>query len=404
MSAPRLGSRVVTRPDGGYWRPTDFEVVASWVHGRVAAPVSDGSGPRDPIDALEAAILPALVRAPCFVAFSGGRDSSAVLAVATDLARRHGLPDPVPVTELYPGIPESDESEWQHLVVAHLGLDEWVRLEFGHGNDLLGSDAQASLRRRGLIWPVALHVKTAVLARLGGSGSLLTGEGGDEVLGRRRGYRVSRTWRRDPRSLRPRDLRAAGSALAPLPYRRVRERVRLDRAALQPWLSPETRLRHHRLLAADLASERLTTAGSLEWLLTRRAAVMATHNYTRLAADYGVSLHEPLLDATFVRSLAEKAGTWGFVSRTAAMRELFGPLLPDAVLERRTKAYFNRAFMGEETRAFARSWDGTGVDPQLVDVEVLAAEWAAEVPSAMSTPLLHAAWLSSASAHTGSAR
>ena len=36
-----------------------------------------------PLSALEEAILPALEREPCLVSFSGGRDSSAVLAVAT---------------------------------------------------------------------------------------------------------------------------------------------------------------------------------------------------------------------------------------------------------------------------------------------------------------------------------
>ena len=348
--------------------------------------------------------MPALTRAPCFVAFSGGRDSSAVLAVATDLARRHGLPDPIPVTELYPGVPESDESAWQDMVVAHLQLRDWLRLEFGHGNDLLGADARTSLRDRGMIWPVALHVKTAVLSQLGGSGSLLTGEGGDEVIGRRRGAQVSRLWRRGAGRVRARDLHSAGSALAPRPYRQWRQRVRFDEAGLQPWLRPEPQRRHHRLLAADLASEPLTTAGSLEWLLTRRAARMASHNYTTLAAEYGVSLHEPLLDAGFVRAWARAAGTWGFPSRTGAMRELFGPLLPDAVLARRSKAYFNRAFMGEETRSFAQSWDGAGLDPELVDVEILRAEWLASFPSAMSTPLLQAAWLSSTSEHPGHVR
>lgn len=386
----------MTRAPGvGYWRPTDFEIVSSWVHGRIAAPPSEEATRGGPIGALESAIMPALTRAPCFVGFSGGRDSSAVLAVATDLARRHGLPDPIPVTELYPGVPESDESEWQHLVVSHLQLRDWLRLEFGAGNDLLGAAALTSLRHRGMIWPVALHVKPVVLSQLGGSGSLLTGEGGDEVLGRRRGAQVSRLWRRGGSRLRPRDLRSAGSALGPEPYRRWRERVRLDRACMQPWLRPETQRRHHRLLAADFASEPLTTAGSLEWLLTRRSAAMASHNYTTLAVEYGLALHEPLLDPGFVRSLAAMAGAWGFASRTGAMRALFSELLPDAILARRSKAYFNRAFMGEETRAFAASWDGTGLDPDLVDVEVLRSDWLSDMPSAISTPLLLAAWLSS---------
>ena len=51
-----------------------------------------------PLAALEEAILPALRRPPCLVSFSGGRDSSCVLAAATRAARREGLQPPVPVT------------------------------------------------------------------------------------------------------------------------------------------------------------------------------------------------------------------------------------------------------------------------------------------------------------------
>lgn len=387
-----------------FWLPSSFEIATSWVHGMVHVRPSGQRVAADPRAALESVILPALTRPPCFVAFSGGRDSSAILAVATDLARRHGLPDPVPFTELYPGIPESDESEWQELVMSHLRLHEWVRLEFKAGNDLLGAEAQESLRRRGLIWPVALHVKPAVLRQLGSSGTFLTGEGGDEVLGRRRGAQVSRLWRRGVRRIRPRDLRAAGSALAPRTYRRRRELVGYDAAGMQPWLRPEVQARHHRLVAEDVASEPLTTRGSLRWLLTRRVAAMASHNYSTLAAEHGLELHEPLLDQRFVRSLATHAGTWGYASRTDAMRMLFHDLLPDEILARRSKAYFNRAFMGDETRAFAESWDGTGLDPELVDVEVLRDEWLSPFPSAISTPLLQAAWLHSSPEHQGRTR
>ena len=50
----------------------------------------------DPRPTLERILLGALQRAPCVVAFSGGRDSSALLAEATRVARVHGLEDPVP--------------------------------------------------------------------------------------------------------------------------------------------------------------------------------------------------------------------------------------------------------------------------------------------------------------------
>ena len=55
-----------------------------------------------PLAAMESAILPALRRPPCLVSFSGGRDSSIVLAVAASAARRQGLSLPIPVTRAFP--------------------------------------------------------------------------------------------------------------------------------------------------------------------------------------------------------------------------------------------------------------------------------------------------------------
>ena len=74
-------------------------------------PATDAA--RTPREALDDAIRPALVDGPCYVTFSGGRDSSAVLAAATALARREGHALPVPVTRVYPDLPDTDESDWQ---------------------------------------------------------------------------------------------------------------------------------------------------------------------------------------------------------------------------------------------------------------------------------------------------
>lgn len=375
-----------------YYCPSPFEVAASWIHGSVAPPELTSPPAPSARLALESVLLPAVAKTPCFVAFSGGRDSSAVLAVATAVARHHGLEDPIPVTEFYPGVPESDESEWQELVLAHLKIRDWLRLNLMGQNDLLGDGACASLTQRGLLWPAALHTKHSLLRALR-PGSLLTGEGGDEVLGRRRGAQLSRLWRRGYRLPNWSDLQAAGSALAPAPLRRWRQHVRYERSEMQPWLRAHARERHYHLLAADLASEPLSTARSLEWLLTRRSAAIASHNYRRLAAEYDVTLYEPLLSAEFIRALAHRSGMWGFASRTDVMRLLFADLLPDAILARRSKAYFNRAYIGAETHRFAETWDGSGVDSDLVDCEALRSEWLSDFPSAISTPLLHAAWL-----------
>ena len=75
-------------------------------------------------------------------------------------------------------------------------------------------------------------------------------------------------------------------------------------------------------------------------------------------------------------AIARAGGRSGFRDRTAAMRELFGPLLPDELLARPTKADLTDAFLREHTAAFVRRWDGTTPFPDLVDTEGLRAAWA----------------------------
>lgn len=94
------------------------------------------------MEALEAAVLPALCRPPCLVVFSGGRDSSAVPAVA----RRSGLPDPMPATNRFRGSPATKETEWQELVVRHLGLTDWHVLDRDDELDVIGPVAEQVLR------------------------------------------------------------------------------------------------------------------------------------------------------------------------------------------------------------------------------------------------------------------
>ncbi|GAA2743239.1 hypothetical protein GCM10009868_16240 [Terrabacter aerolatus] len=396
MSSPTtVGSR------HEYYRLTAFEVATSWVHGQVQDPLRGRGRAREtPRQALEAILLRPILAGPCYVAFSGGRDSSAVLAVATHLARRHGVPDPVPVTERYPGLPEADEARWQHLVVDHLKLREWHTIELDETHDLLGPGARASLARRGLLWPAALHLKTRVLAEIGG-GSFLTGEGGDEVFGDRRVARVRHV--RD-RGRRPTlaESRSAATALAPEVVRRWRIRTRLERDSFQPWVRSEILRVHHQLLATDAASEPIDASASIRWLLRRRASAVSAHNYARLASEYGLDLVQPLLAPQFVHALAAAAGTWGYASRTEAMRHLCHDLLPDEILARTSKAYFNRAFVGAGARGFARTWDGSGVDTDMVDPGRLRSEWLSDFPSALSTTLLHAAWLGHTTERTGS--
>lgn len=76
------------------------------------------------------------------------------------------------------------------------------------------------------------------------------------------------------------------------------------------------------------------------------------------------------------------------------MRLLADGLLPEAIIKRSDKAYFNASCFGPLTAAFVRSWDGTGLDDDLVDAEVLRDVWSAEFVPAPTAMLLQQAWLS----------
>lgn len=366
-----------------------LEVATGWIYGLAPATVLPGETPA-PRAALAAALRPALSAGPCYVAFSGGRDSSAVLAAATLLARQEGLEPPVPVTRVYPDVPATDESEWQRTVIDHLGLTEWIRLEFRDGEtDLLGVAARDGVHADGLLWPPALHTHRAMFARLG-TGSLLTGEGGDAVIGPRRGTPLAALRRG---RLTPRTLRTAMRAALPRP---VLERRLARRAMDSPhsrWLRPAAMTRHARLLAADEAQEPLRfDAGT--WFLTRPRAFHAlVRNHAAVASGFGLRVVEPLLDPGFIAAVARWGGAWGPGGRTAMMTALFSDVLPAPVLERTSKAAFNLVYTGAATREFARSWDGGGVDHDLVDADRLRELWLSENPTMSAGILLHSAWL-----------
>ncbi|PZS33836.1 MAG: hypothetical protein DLM61_04550 [Pseudonocardiales bacterium] len=77
------------------------------------------------------------------------------------------------------------------------------------------------------------------------------------------------------------------------------------------------------------------------------------------------------------------------------MTHLFGDLLPRAVLQRTSKATFERAVFTERGRDFAAQWNGSGVDPDLVDPEVLRDIWLSDRPDGGTMVLMQQAWLAS---------
>lgn len=333
--------------------------------------------------ALEDVLLPALERPPCGVSFSGGIDSSLVLAAATRLARRLGRPDPIPVTCRFPGVSAADESEWQERVVRGLELDEWVRLSFVDELDVVGPVATEVANRHGVLWPANVHLHLPVLRQVAG-GSLLTGIGGDEVFGRSRfgsGYAVITRGRSRRQAL------AAVSDLAmPRPLRRRRDsRTRPDPI---PWLRPEPGEVVRRAWIRHTTDEPLRWSAKLRHWSRLRYNRVGRASLELLAADTNTQLVHPLSDPKILGALLH-AGRWQEPqSRPDALRRFFPGALPADVGNRRTKAVFDAVFFNRHSRAVVQRWDGQGIDPDIVDVERLRSMWRRSAPSPQSYLLL----------------
>lgn len=372
------------------YRMDPLEIAGGWVNGYEPDPPLPADPPRSPLRALEDVLRPHLTRYPCMIAFSGGRDSSVLLAAAVSTARREGLPLPVPVTLTYPGAPATEEAEWQRLVLEHLGVTEREVIVVGDEHDAVGPVAAPLLLRHGVVWPPNF-TPTWRMMDLARGGSLLTGESGDEVFGLKRITPVTKVLKARGRADR-RVYPYAVRALAPAPLRR---RAALRQRYRRPWLREPVEALLARRDADDVAAHGLH-AGRQAWQFASRRCVRHGYDTMRLlGAEIDVEYLQSFGEPGFVASVAAAAGFWGWTGRTATMRHLFGDLLPRAVLERRTKADFTGAVFGEHTREFARGWDGGGVDPKLVDPVVLRESWLSPHPHAPSMALLQQAWLAS---------
>lgn len=392
-----LEPREGTFDGDGYYRPSDYELATGWVSGFQTASTQQQHDRRDARAAFEAALLPALRRTPCVVAFSGGRDSSAVLAVATSLARRTGLPDPVPATHDFTVYPPAGnrtrETDFQHLLLAHLELREWCRFTDPAAYDVLGPPARRGLGRHGLLWPAQLHAFESMLQVCAGGGSLIIGEGGDEILGSQRITEIRQLLATRPRARR-RSLRRLANTAAPAFERRrgIRRKLAAE-LALQPYLCPDVATDLAARVADDLAEAPLRWDRAVLRQTASRAANAALANLRRLCDRVGVSLHVPFLDAHFVGRLAAAGGWRGWTDRTAMMRMLFGDVLPDEICRRTTKAEFGAVAIGEASREFLAGWSGAGIDPDVVDPDLLRAAACGDKPPFGAQLLIQAAWL-----------
>jgi asparagine synthase (glutamine-hydrolysing) len=344
-----------------------------------------------PLRQLEDAVLPHLQRRPCVVSFSGGRDSSAVLAVAVAAARREGLELPVPVTLHYTNAPETREDEWQEIVVRALGVKEWERITIDDELEFLGPAARETLQRFGVLWPANLSLFHYPIIPRAAGGALLTGWGGDWLFDTWRWRSVADVFARRTRARRS-DIRPVAFALAPRSVRLERERQRPERFQ---WLTPAAQEAVERIALDERVSEPRRWRDRLQWWAALRRVAMGPKTFQVLGNDHDIQWGHPLVDPDFLAHLGAASPITGLGDRTSAMRFLFSELLPDRLLSRATKGRFRHAFWGERTIEFARGWDGEGVDASLIDVAGLKAEWRERYPNQLTALVLQQIWLAS---------
>lgn len=353
------------------------------------------------LEVIEESLREGLASPPCVVMYSGGRDSSALLAVAVGLARRLGLELPIPFTFRYPGVAEADESQWQEEVIRYLGIEKWERREVGDELDFLGPHAKEVLLRHGNVWPPNAFVMS-VAAKAAEGGSVVTGSFGDEMFQPDPQQRRIRAALEKEGLFSGRDLARIGLVVAPRPVRRaVATRRFLKSDHLPPWLSAEVLPSARRAMAGELAEMHLRWDAAIRAAWRNRYTQVVGRVLSLLAADRDARHVAPFGDPRFRVAFAHLGGSGGFRSRTEAMQALFADLLPATLLKRSSKATFGGVFWNRHSLEFARGWDEDGLDRRLVDVGVLRQIWtwdptARARPDFRSAALFQAAWLAAA--------
>ena len=284
---------------------------------------------------------PAVRTGRCFVSFSGGRDSSAVLAAAAAVARREALPLPVPLTIRARAAPPSDESEFQESVVRHLGLDDWVRIDIHDELDAVGPYARRALSRHGLLWPFNAHFHSPMLEQAAG-GTLLTGVGGDEL------------WSSSSASHRSGCAAGCSSSRRAALRREVLARRDADRV---PWLRPRARAPRS---APPATTPRRCRGPCASGWSSHGACATPQPAARRSTCSRPTRARRSRIRCsiwTSVVGLAAAAPRAGFAHADAALAAVAGRSCPRELISRRTKASFDAVFFNEHARAFARGMD-----------------------------------------------
>ena len=254
----------------------------------------------------------------------------------------------------------------------HLGLDDWQRVAIGEELDCVGPEAQKLLLRHGVLWPANVHFHLPQLERAAG-GSVLTGIGGDEVFSDS-GWERARLLLAGKVRPTPRDVLRLGLALAPQAVKRrrfmERNEVELD------WLTPAAQAEIGAALAGEAASEPLGWRRRFGWLLGLRYLDIGTRSLGLLAARLG-RRDAPSVPRPDVRRRAggPAEGTSLRGPDRGALRAVRQRASCGSRVEELEGRPSRRRSGAPAAALFASSWDGSGVDPGIVDVDALRRRW-----------------------------
>ena len=366
---------------------TPLEVASHRVLGEAPSRLIDRE--EEPVEVLKAAIIEGAGDRPCYVSFSGGRDSSVVLAAATAALREAGLPDPVPITLRFKDIEATQESDWQQRVIDHLGLAQWEVVDITDELDVVGPYASRCLNQLGLLYPSNAYIHLPLFERVDDA-VLMTGVDGDGLFGAWRWQRQSRI-RKGLVKMRLKDVTGLAHSAIPGRVRSVIGHV--DDPVDVAWLRQPARSDLTKVWIREVSMEPSRWDERVEWWSRRRYLPVALRSLDLVASLTGTRVVHPLVEGSFLGAVARRGGRVGLGGRTDALVALFGNLLPADVLTRTTKAVFSKVIWGENSRRLRTEWDGRGVDPDLIDIDALKREWAKDVPTFGSALLFQQVWL-----------
>jgi hypothetical protein len=312
-------------------------------------------------DALVDTIVAKLTDQPCYVELSGGCDSSLVLSAAVVACQRAQHEPPVSMTFRFPLVPEMDESEYQDAVLGFLGLAPGLTFQITNEFDLLGPSAQKGLKIFGPVCPAPIFSHVDLLRTLP-PGLLLSGEGGDEVLGPRRIAGITRAIG----AAKQGQVRAvAGNLLNVLGPKQLR-RARLRRRQLTQsidWIDSDEVTRALTEGFQWNVNEPLWPKRFPPHYLKSEGAQFGFHQLTEVRRWTGHRFFAPLMDPNFVQAVADLTPIFTPRDRRTVLNHHFARNLPDLVLNRTSKAVFQPVYFNTYSKEFARSWSGQTSDP-----------------------------------------